>query len=520
MSDLQSVDGNTGIASDGRSNREAEVPVLRRKSKQGGSYYGSGPEKGQHGRRPWSWAWLRACMAGLAMLTGLALPVLASSSAWAAPGPNAYVANFASNTVSVIDTASNTVVGSPVPVGTNPAGVAITPDGRHAYVTNQTSNDVSVIDTASNTVVGSPIPVGTNPFGIAITPDGRHAYVTNFGSNQVSVIDTASNTVVDTIPVGTFPLGIAITPDGRHAYVTNRVSGDVSVIDTASNTVVGSPIPVGVGPLGIAITPDGRHAYVANTDSNTVSVIDTASNTVVDTIPVGGGPQFIAITPDGSHAYVTDGGSNTVSVIDTASNTVVGSPIPVGSDPYGVAIAPDGRHAYVANQTSNTVSVIDTASNTVVGSPIPVGTLPAGIAITPVRQPSLTITKHHTGNFHVGRLGTYTITVGNNGSAPTNGTTVTVHDTLPRGLTAVSITGSGWNCTRSTLTCTRSNALPAGSSYPPISLTVRALGFAPSQVTNTVTVTGGGDTATHTTTDVTTITRDPASTQGYGDDDS
>ena len=63
------------------------------------------------------------------------------------------------------------------------------------------SNTVSVIDTASNTVVAT-IPVGVNPVGVAITPDGTRAYVTNEGSNTVSVIDIATNTVVATISVG------------------------------------------------------------------------------------------------------------------------------------------------------------------------------------------------------------------------------------------------------------------------------------------------------------------------------
>ena len=75
--------------------------------------------------------------------------------------PFAYVANSASNNVSVIDTATNMVVGPPIPVGTDPIGVAITPDGTRAYVTNNGSNNVSVIDTRSNMVVGPPIPVGT-----------------------------------------------------------------------------------------------------------------------------------------------------------------------------------------------------------------------------------------------------------------------------------------------------------------------------------------------------------------------
>jgi len=123
--------------------------------------------------------------------------------------------------------------------------------------------------------------------------------------------------------------------------------------------------------------------------------------------------------------------------------------------------------------------------------------------------PTLAITKTHTGNFTQGRRGTYTITVSNNGPGPTDGSTVTVHDTLPRGLTALSITGAGWNCTRTTLTCTRSDVLAPGSSYPPITLRVKVSCDCDTHhpIANTSTVAGGGDTTTHTATDPTTIKR-------------
>src|SRR5262249_57232572 len=85
---------------------------------------------------------------------------------------NAYITNSGDNTVSVIDTATNTVVGSPITVGIEPWGVAVTPDGSKVYVTDLPSHHVSVIDTATNTVVRSPIPVGSQPYGVAVTPDG------------------------------------------------------------------------------------------------------------------------------------------------------------------------------------------------------------------------------------------------------------------------------------------------------------------------------------------------------------
>ncbi len=126
--------------------------------------------------------------------------------------------------------------------------VAVALSGAHAmaapfgYVTNVLSNTVSVIDAATNTVVAT-IPVGNLPDGVAVTPDGTHVYIANLADNTVSVIATASNTVVATITVGNGPVGVAITPDGAHAYVANISDGTVSVIATASNAVVAT-IPV------------------------------------------------------------------------------------------------------------------------------------------------------------------------------------------------------------------------------------------------------------------------------------
>ena len=78
-----------------------------------------------------------------------------------------YVPNGGINTVSVIDTTTNTVVGSPIVVGNTPLGIAFDPVHDRMYVTNLNSNTVSVIDTNTNTVVGSPILVGNGPYAIA-----------------------------------------------------------------------------------------------------------------------------------------------------------------------------------------------------------------------------------------------------------------------------------------------------------------------------------------------------------------
>jgi uncharacterized repeat protein (TIGR01451 family) len=121
--------------------------------------------------------------------------------------------------------------------------------------------------------------------------------------------------------------------------------------------------------------------------------------------------------------------------------------------------------------------------------------------------PDLTIAKSHSGSFIQGETGAiYTITATNVGGAATSGA-VTVTDTLPPGLTASAMSGTNWNCTLATLTCTRTDVLAAGTSYPIVSVTVNVASNAPASVTNTATVSGGGEanTANDTAGDVTNI---------------
>src|SRR5207247_2396689 len=122
--------------------------------------------------------------------------------------------------------------------------------------------------------------------------------------------------------------------------------------------------------------------------------------------------------------------------------------------------------------------------------------------------PDLTLTKSHSGNFTQGQTGaTYSLTVSNGGTGPSSGT-VTVTDTLPTGLTATAISGTGWSCTLGSLSCTRSDVLAASGSYPAITVTVTVASNAAATVTNTATVSGGGETNTSndSASDVTTVT--------------
>src|SRR5262249_48099021 len=121
--------------------------------------------------------------------------------------------------------------------------------------------------------------------------------------------------------------------------------------------------------------------------------------------------------------------------------------------------------------------------------------------------PDLTIAKAHSSSFIQGQGGaSYTITVKNVGSMQTTGA-VAVTDTLPTGLTATAIAGTGWNCTLAGLTCSRTDVLGSGGSYPAITVTVNVSASASTSVVNSASVSGGGEinTTNDTATDVTTI---------------
>ena len=125
--------------------------------------------------------------------------------------------------------------------------------------------------------------------------------------------------------------------------------------------------------------------------------------------------------------------------------------------------------------------------------------------VTILGVPDLTSLSSHQGSFGQGETGAvYTLTAINNGGATSSGV-ITLTDTLPAGLTATAMSGTGWTCTLTTLTCT--STAPVFSASQQITLTVNVALNAPSSVANMVTVSGGGETniTNNTWSDVTQI---------------
>src|SRR6195256_4040840 len=120
-----------------------------------------------------------------------------------------------------------------------------------AYVSNEKSNTVSVIDTDSWTVIKT-IKVGQRPRGIEFTRNGKFVMVAVGDDDPIQVIDVATQQVVDSLPSGPDPELFTQDAAGKIMYVANENDNTVTVIDLEKRARVGE-IQVGVEPEGMAI---------------------------------------------------------------------------------------------------------------------------------------------------------------------------------------------------------------------------------------------------------------------------
>ena len=250
-------------------------------------------------------------------------------------GQSVYITSDEDGSVTAINTATNEIINT-VGVGERAFGVVVSPDNRTVYVANYSSSSVTVVSPPSPHTVTIPLqPYGTNPQGIAITPDGSRLYVGCGLAYSLVIINTANNNIIGHLSfsdIQSSPYGVAVSPDGKTVYGTSTF---LDAINVSGNTYTSTPLGV-PATTAICISPDGSTAYICNENGDlvigNVIVFNLLTNTITATIPIGYNPFGISITPDGHYVYVGNASSNTVSVINTTSNTVIAT-IPVGTLP-------------------------------------------------------------------------------------------------------------------------------------------------------------------------------------------
>jgi YVTN family beta-propeller protein len=339
-----------------------------------------------------------------ALLAAVLLPVqaMAQQAPWATPNASishrdrVYAAEQFSNTVSVIDPADNKLLGvirlgDPQPGNFSPLykgqvlvhGMGFAPDGKTLAIVSIGSNSVTFIDTATNTVKHTTY-VGRSPHEAFFTPDGKEVWVTVRGEDYVSVIDAATYEEKSRLKTPGGPGMTIFSPDGRYGYICSSFNPELVVYDVASRAIAGRVVQPSPFCPNIAASPDGEQVWFTQKDTGKTVVFSAKPPfqilKVLDTGPITNHVNFVR-TAAGQFAYVTVGGLNEVKVFRTSDDALVAT-IPVGRLPHGVWPSGDGSRVYVGLENDDRMAVIDTATNRLLTT-VPIGQAPQAIAFVP-----------------------------------------------------------------------------------------------------------------------------------------
>lgn len=337
-------------------------------------------------------------LAALAAVSVVSLPARAE-----VPTNVAYITSQGDG-VTVLDAAALKPIAN-VPVGPDPRGVAVTPDGRWLLTANQGSSDVSVVDTASLKEVKR-IPVGKNVEFMRMSPDGSRAFVTYEPSSrgkpqgkgreaddddktpaEVAVIDLQKGAVVGRMKAAPETEGIEFSADQKFMIVANEGDDTLGVYDLATLKLVQTvKLSQGSRPRGIKISPDGQ-AYVVTLENADHFLVLDADFKVQKSVPTEKGPYGVAFDRDGRQIWIAAARAGRLQVFDAKTLSPVAA-IPVGKRCWHFSFTPDAHKVLLACGRSNAVEVIDAQDYKVVDT-LPDYKLPWGIVTYPKSDGSL-----------------------------------------------------------------------------------------------------------------------------------
>lgn len=311
-----------------------------------------------------------------------------------------YAAEQYSNTVSVTDPVDNRLLGvirlgDPSPSSLSPLyagqllvhGMGFSPDRKTLAVVSIGSNSVSFIDTATNTVKHVAY-VGRSPHEAFYTPDGSEVWVTVRGENYVDVIDAATYAEKTRIVVPNGPGMQIFSPDGKYGYVCSSFTPETVVVDVATHQIVGRVTQASPFCPNIAATPDGTQVWFTLKDTGKVQVFDARPPfgllKTFDTGPITNHVNIVH-NANGTFAYVTIGGLNEVKVFRTRDFVQIAT-IQVGNLPHGIWPSGDGTRVYVGLENADQLVAIDTLTNKVIAS-VPIGQAAQAVVYIPGAVP-------------------------------------------------------------------------------------------------------------------------------------
>jgi YVTN family beta-propeller protein len=313
-----------------------------------------------------------------------------------------YAANQTSNTVSVIDPSNNKLLGAirlgdPVPGALSPLyrgqllvhGLGYSPDGKTLAVVSIASNSVALIETATNQV-RKIIYVGRSPHEAFYTPDGRELWVSVRGEDYISVIDPVQMIEKRRIQLANGPGMTIFGTDGRYAFVCSSFTPELAVIDAVSHEIVKRLPQASPFCPNIAVSPENDEVWITLKDAGKVQVYSAKppfeQKALLETGPITNHVNFVN-NRNGKFAYVTIGGLGAVKVFRRGPAPELIATISVGDLPHGIWPSGDGSRVYVALENGVEAAVIDTLTNRVIAN-VPIGQTSQALVYVPNAIPT------------------------------------------------------------------------------------------------------------------------------------
>lgn len=228
---------------------------------------------------------------------------------FASTGNRAYVSNQTGSTVSVINTATNTLIpGELITVGSGPQDMAISANGTKLYVSRTNAGAVAVVDLTTKTSPGVTTPITglSDPHGLALYSSESKLAVAAQTDNAIKFYSTSSLALLSTLTGFSSPQAVTLSPSGDQLYVANKSANNVLIVDVTQATpvVIAPTLAVGNSPFQVRFVPNGSKVLTANLGSSSVSIISyyqdrTLSFATTSYVVPNGSSQTVTATPSG-----------------------------------------------------------------------------------------------------------------------------------------------------------------------------------------------------------------------------
>ncbi|HEY1199115.1 MAG TPA: PKD domain-containing protein [Thermoplasmata archaeon] len=250
----------------------------------------------------------------------------------------------------------------------NSSAVIYDPGNGLVYATQPARDSVLAVNPRTGTLVGSPIPVGSDPDALAFDADSNYVFVANSGSANVTIINATDNRVsLGGVTVGTDPVSLVDDPHDGIVFVANAGSTNLSVINATSPPSLLSPIKLAFGSaMGLAYSPQTGNVVATIPSAGYATIIRASDQGVYNSVDVGKGVVAATTSANGSEFVLGNASGGDVVIMGSSGGTTTSTEIPVAKNATQLVLDPQSGIVYCWTSDARVLESVSLSSNSVV----------------------------------------------------------------------------------------------------------------------------------------------------------